>query len=116
MAVTFAPPLRTAKTMASESDAAAVSLRSAEIFERVLIGRDLHRRTTVRANAKDVSSAVVATAGAEVNPAAIVGPCVELIVAVIKRQTLQLASIDREDVDIAVACTRGTEGQFSAVR
>src|ERR1043166_3659848 len=116
MAVTFAPPLPAAKTMAGESDPTAVALRSTEIFERVLVGRDLHRRAAVRADAKDVCSSVVATVGTEVNPATIVGPCVKLIVAVIKRQTLQVAGIDRQDVDIAVACTRGTEGQLFAVR
>src|SRR5262249_17395313 len=104
--MTFAPPLPTAKSMAGKSHAAAIAFRRAEIFKGVLIGRNLHRRAAVAADPEDVRAAVVAAAGTKINPASISRPGVQLIVTVVEGQPLQIAGVDREDVDVAVTCAR----------
>src|SRR4030095_10421073 len=59
--MTFAPPLRAAKSMPGESHRAAVALWRTEVFGGVLVGDDLHRRAAIDTSATNIGPAVVAT-------------------------------------------------------
>ena len=69
--------------------------RRREIFVGIKVAADLHRRAAIAADAIDISGPDIATVRGEVNPAAVRRPRIELIVAVIKRQPLQIAGFDR---------------------
>ena len=90
--------------------------RRREIFVGVEVAADLHRRAAIAADAIDISRADIATVRGEVNPAAVRRPGVELIVAVIKRQPLQIARINRQHIDVAVAGACRSEREFAPVR
>ena len=114
--MTFAPPLRTAESMPHESYRIAVMRRRGEIFVGKKIGADLHRRAPIAADAIDIGRADITTIRCEVNPAAIRGPCVKLIAAVIKGQPLEIARVDRQHIDVAVARARGAKRESSPIR
>src|SRR5688572_3243453 len=61
VAVSFAPPLRAAKAVTHKGEAAAIALWGAEIFVRVSVGADLHRRAAFAADAIHIGAAGIAT-------------------------------------------------------
>ena len=113
--MTFAPPLRTAESVPHESHRVTVMRRRGEIFVGKKIGADLHRRASIAADAIDISRADITTIRCEVNPAAIRGPRVKLIAAVIKGQPLEITRVDRQHIDVAVARARGAERELAPV-
>src|SRR5205085_10343741 len=77
---------------------------------------DLHRRAAVNRDAEEIVHARNVTAGRrEVEPAAVARPCVELIKGIIESEAAQVARVERQDVDVAVAGARGDEGELFTV-
>ena len=114
MAVAFAPPLAAAETVAGEGDRAAIMRRGSLIFVRVKVAANSHRRAAVAADAKNVRAHLEATRG-EINPTAVSRPGVESIWGVVKGQPFQIARVEREQIDIAVAGARGDKGKLASI-
>ena len=85
------------------------------IFGCEKVGADLHRRATVTVDSEQVRPSHIECRRREVNPASISRPRVEQFKAVVERNPFEIAGVDRQHVNVAIAGARRHERQSLAV-
>ena len=116
MAVAVPPPLRIAVAARREGHGSAIRRGRGLKLVGEAVGAHRHRRSALHAHAiQIVLAADVLRSVREVDPAVVARPGVELVQAVVERQSLEFAGRQREDVDVATAGPRGNEGQLRPI-
>src|SRR5689334_4435399 len=100
----FAPPLSRAVASRIEGEDCTVRRWRCIEFIGIAVSRYLHRRAAVAADAEDVAAPqhVFAT-GMKVNPTPVTRPAVQLFAAIVKCEALQIATVERQYINIAIA-------------
>ncbi len=115
--VAVPPPLAHGHPTADERDGVTVGRGCRVAVPAVRLGDDGHGRAAIGGDAVDVARpADLAAAAGEVEGPAVRRPGVEPVGGVVVRQPFQLARVEREDVDVAVARLGRHEREPPAVR